>query len=286
MATFTNQKLKKIVNVYQLQYKNGRLCGLGDFLRGSFCLFQICKNIGIDFDINLKNHPMSFLIECENHTDEMVDYENINFYLENNYNTDTRIFYCNFINHINDIDSEIYYLCCNSFPVYTLKSNLASIFLQEKIKPKNEMRNYVINELKRLHLFPKSFNVIHIRTGDKYLINKEKMDLVFLDKIKSYLLKFINPNKKYLIISDNNIVKNYLKTIPCVYVYIKQITHLGEGDVKEKNKINITNTMLDFYVMSYSCCIYALSVHLHGTGFSEYCSKIYNIPYKKCLLPE
>ena len=31
---FTNQKLKKIVNVYKLDYKNAKSPGLGDYLRG------------------------------------------------------------------------------------------------------------------------------------------------------------------------------------------------------------------------------------------------------------
>ena len=34
--------VKKIVNVYQLQYKNcNSIYGFGDFLRGCFCLIQI-----------------------------------------------------------------------------------------------------------------------------------------------------------------------------------------------------------------------------------------------------
>jgi len=31
---FTNKKLKKIVNVFQVNYLNGKSAGLGDFIRG------------------------------------------------------------------------------------------------------------------------------------------------------------------------------------------------------------------------------------------------------------
>jgi hypothetical protein len=43
LVKLKNPILKKIINVYQPRYKNIVAQGLGDFLRGCFCLYQICK---------------------------------------------------------------------------------------------------------------------------------------------------------------------------------------------------------------------------------------------------
>ena len=61
--SFTNTKLKKIVNVYQTDYKNMKSPGLGDFLRGCFCLMQVCRLINVEFDIDISQHPLSKYIE-------------------------------------------------------------------------------------------------------------------------------------------------------------------------------------------------------------------------------
>ena len=54
---------KKIVMVYQLKYKNGGIYGFGDFIRGCFALIHICEQIGLNFDIDLSNHPLSTYVE-------------------------------------------------------------------------------------------------------------------------------------------------------------------------------------------------------------------------------
>lgn len=57
LSTFTNTELKKIINVYQLNYTNGVSPGLGDFLRGCLFIAQLSSFLNIDFDIDISNHP-------------------------------------------------------------------------------------------------------------------------------------------------------------------------------------------------------------------------------------
>ena len=52
LSRFNNTKLKKIVNVYQVDYINGKSSGLGDFIRGSFCFMQLAKLLNLEFDID------------------------------------------------------------------------------------------------------------------------------------------------------------------------------------------------------------------------------------------
>jgi hypothetical protein len=58
-----NGKFKKVVNTYQLNYKNKMSGGFGDYLRGCFALIQLCKLKGFEFDMDLSSHPISKFIE-------------------------------------------------------------------------------------------------------------------------------------------------------------------------------------------------------------------------------
>ena len=59
VVPYKNKILKKIVNVYQLKYKNGIAQGFGDFINGSFFLLQLCIKFNLEFDMDLSNHPIS-----------------------------------------------------------------------------------------------------------------------------------------------------------------------------------------------------------------------------------
>jgi len=65
IKTFYNKKLKQIVNIYQLKYTNGIAQGLGDYIRGCFCLLQISLLLNLQFDMELTNHPISKYIKRE-----------------------------------------------------------------------------------------------------------------------------------------------------------------------------------------------------------------------------
>ena len=64
-----------------------------------------------------------------------------------------------------------------------------------------------------------------------------------------------------------------------------KIEHLG-GDINHhKRPEGIKNSLLEFYLMSYSNSILALTAYDHISGFSRYCSEIYNIPFKNIKIP-
>ena len=55
------------------------------------------------------------------------------------------------------------------------------------------------------------------------------------------------------------------------------ITHFGEGVILEEEKVK--NTLIDFYLLSQSKSIFSYSAYQHGSGFSYWCAKTFNIPY-------
>ena len=288
IIAFTNKKIKKIVNVYQLDYRNGRSPGFGDYLRGCFCLMQVSNLLNIEFDLDISQHPLSKYIDNPIRVDG-IDYNNIAWYTEmnrrngaDNYEHTIENVNKDFLNHIinylNCQNSEIVSFFSNAYPCFNIYLDERKSFIKSRIRPNKIMINYIDYTLKQLNLSKNGYGVIHIRTGDKY-INGSSIDINFINRIANILKKFIKQDRRYLIISDCNILKSHLKSIPNLYIYVKPIVHLGGEEINLTEPNGIMNTMLDFFLMEYSNAILSLSVHAQVSGFSKYCSIINNIPY-------
>jgi hypothetical protein len=287
----TFNKLKKIVHVYKLNYINGKSPGLGDFLRGSFCFLQFSKLYNLDFDVDFSKHPMSKYLENIQHTDG-IDYNNIEIYNNLNLSHDKLIefeqqiknidpeFIKNTINWLNRKNCEVLGFFSNAYPFFNRFTEEGKNFMKFKLQPNNMMQRYIEHSLAELGLKKNGYGVIHIRTGDNHLLNNEGFTGDFLIKIKSILNNSILPDRRYLIISDSNILKTMLKTYPNFYILVRDIEHLGGEGIKSTETNGVMNTLLDFYLMSYSNTIVSISVYGHVSGFSKYCSVIYGIPFK------
>ena len=140
------------------------------------------------------------------------------------------------------------------------------------------MRENIKSCLCSLELVPKRFAVIHIRSGDRYLLKNNMLNSQVVKKIVGILSKNMKPGTKYLILSDNNQIKALLKTIfPQVVIKSTKIAHLGESVNPDDN--SIMETLLDFYLMSNAFQIISFSPYNWGSGFSKWCSVLYKIPY-------
>ena len=288
---FTNTTLKKIVNVYQLECNNAKSSGLGDFLRGSFCIFQLAKLLNIEFDIDISNHPIAKFIKNVQSV-KGVDYNNIELFMENNSINHQYViqfgkpnisddFLHNIINWLNSQNTEVFGFFSNAFPFFNQFQPKTIEFIKSKFQPTPFMDSYVEQSLKQMNLSEgQSFEIIHIRTGDQHLIDNVPMTGRFIKKITNLVKKLIEPTKQYLIISDSNIIKNHLKIIPNFHLLIKNIAHVGGEGIKTTEDNGIMNTMLDFFLMSRSQSILSLSVYNHISGFSQYCAILHGIPFR------
>ena len=296
---FNNKQLKKIVNLYQKQYKNAGSSGFGDYLRGCFCLFQVCKLLGLEFDMDLSNHPMCLFLENHQHKNNSVNYNEIYRFGNDNYcvidSKKMKTKPCNFLNELIDLlnctNSESLYLFSNAFPIF---SNFQKIrkdtrkFIQNKLIPNNQMKENIQIRLANLGVQEKQYSVIHIRCGDGFLLsNDSSIQTKHFYKVANAIEKdvFNTPfmkNSKYVLLSDNNQMKLLLKNrFPQLIVQIKEMTHLGESE-KYTNE-SIMHTLLDFYTMSTSNLIISLSPYNWGSGFSEWCAITYSVPYFKIV---
>jgi len=129
------------------------------------------------------------------------------------------------------------------------------------------------------------YSIIHIRSGDRYLIDNEIVSHEYITDVVEIIKENMKDKKEnIMLIGDSNDVKNkIIKMIPSLLLSNNEISHMGEG-------VNVTletvkNNMEDFYIMSKALSILSISMYEHGSGFSKWCAETYSIPYKCFYFP-
>ena len=298
-----NKKITTICHVYQQKYAyNINVTGFGDFIRGCFFTLQFCSKYLFNCEI-LIQHPVavflkkfqlsfsnSFVLDkllsktnsmfTQSNLKDTIFNENNNidgFILSNKSLTDYVDYLCN----LKVVNNYIY-----SFNILFPYDNISfkeCKILQTLLEPTDEMKSYVDETLKQIGFTSKKYIIIHVRSGDVYLKNETKIfDTNYFKVIKNEIFQIIKNNSEnndFLLIADNNEIKYLIcEQFSNIKTFYKNITHLGEGSELEREKVK--NTLLDFYLMANSASIFSSTVYPHGSGFSYWCSKIYNIPHK------
>jgi hypothetical protein len=265
-------KTRKIVNVYKQNYINNIGMGLGDYIRGSFFLLEFCKENNIEFDLDFSEHPISkFLINQYN--DTKIDYTNVLYF--HNYNRNKSK--SDIMDYINSNNNKIQYLFTNNHPQIDKITEVEKNIIKSKFIPNKELNNAIEETLNKLNLTKKMYKVIHIRIGDRYIIENKDVDNIILKDIDNIFKNIMfNGNEKYLLLSDSKDIKKILKNkYPFLIVQHNDIVHLA-GNCSNDDALK--NTMVDFFLISNANSILAMSIYGHMTGFSHYCSIINNIP--------
>ena len=297
---FTLNELRKscncIINVYQLVYNENKIAsGLGDFIRGSYFLIDFCEKYNFKYFIDISNHPIKNFLKKYNKiklTEKIKNiYKKINKFEQDNFNPiistsnnfitnySNEEIYFNFLEYLTNkekYDKKIF-IYTITFPNEGSINNYKKI-MRDILEPTNKMELLINIKLKMLDLKSYSYEIIHIRCGDEYLsnkiINNNSINIQFI------LSDFdnLNPNKKYLLISDNNSIKTFIKKkYNFINILYHNIVHTGENIEIMLKKLE--NTMLDFYLISKSKNVMSYSVYEHGSGFSKWCAFTYDIPY-------
>ena len=251
--------------------------GLGDFIRGCLAMMKLCEKYNYNFYIDKDSHEMFSYIQkseifidnnffIDNNCQELRKHENILelippmgydsinnqlehlFYSKQNFNIITNAF-INFPvvwGNINDYQYNI---------------------LNKMLTPNQELQNEITIMFKALGVEKHNYNILHIRTGDQ-LIRNDRIEQTLVDDIK----KIINTNnlilEETIIVSDSTKIAYELQKYNNLLKYYptKKI-HLGERVLKdnENKKEHIKETLLDFFLISYSKNVTAIP----GSGFSR-----------------
>ena len=292
ITSITN--IPTIYFIYQYKYKhNTQVTGLGDFIRGCFYIMQFSEKYNIYFDFNIYNHSLKKYLNYFYLKEDIINTvsKDILFFQKENCHYFTKN---NVINYIySDVDKELLniikqtpsynknkYLYLINHPNERFITEQHKKKIRELFEPTLELQTMIDNSLSSINLIKYKYIIIHIRMNDSSF-NGDYIN--FKNEQINYIINIINSIKKnrdeeLFLISSNNVVKNYIsQKLPKIKTIFKEISHIGES--KLDNDDSLINTLLDFYTMSYSKHIYSFSVYEHGSGFSKWCAKMYNIPY-------
>jgi hypothetical protein len=290
---FRTKGITKIVNVYKQNYRGVKAKGLGDFIRGSYCLAQICQILNLEFDINFKYHPLSSCLANEDNDIPIEYLENIKDNIPSNYNISLPPFmlsqqksYLPFINNILNIllnttnYNGIAYVYTIAYPLFII-DDLTRLFIGNKLEYISSIESKLNTTLITNKLTEKIYNIIHVRSGDIFINGG-----IQLHKYSAYLnslIELIKSNINYtipnILLCDSSIIKEFIKDrIAGLITLDTKTTHLGENT--DSTQEAIIDTMTDFYICSTSASILSISCYDHGSGFTKWCAETYNIPYK------
>lgn len=301
--------ITKICNVYQSKYRDNKNSpGFGDYIRGTYFLLDYCERTGQQFAMII-NHPISNFLQnpqcleknIEAHVSKFNHKDFNNATIDEHNQIHTKLGKNNIPKLTNFLQADAFvhentaHLFTNAYPEGTNTENHKS-FVKTILEPSLNMTKYINNTLSNLKITKNNYITIHIRCGDNtFLKNSDPIFKPYTDKLIAHISKIFEQYRgssddhslddKFLIISDNLILKTFLiKMFPFAVAVFKNITHLGEGIKQEADKVK--NTLLDFYLLSFSKKIFSFSSYGHGSGFSEWCAFTYNIPYVCRFIPK
>jgi hypothetical protein len=287
------RNIRTIYNVYQPFYRDGvKVTGFGDFIRGCYFALDFCERFNIQFEIIL-NHPISSFLNVPSKR-HIVQFENVKMFINNNcyahsvdknnviHNiTGTKI-NSEFISYLSKDASvhDDYALIYNLvYPQHEI-SEVHKEYMQRFLCPNAAMEQSICDTMTSLDITRLAYSVIHIRSGDNF--SNTMFQPEYINQLCKYINKIIYTDIKihnnYLLISDNNEIKSIMiDRFPALKVLNNQITHVATAFANKDEMVK--NTMIDFYLMSRSKAIHSFSCYDHGSGFSQWCAKTYNIPF-------
>ena len=280
--------------IYQYKYKNNvSVTGLGDFIRCCFYILQFSDSYNINIDFNVYKHPIKTYLkyflnkeaisESISNNISFFEKKNYKYFTKNNiidyyyYNIDNDLF--KFIKQIETYDKHKYlYLVNHPDETRILEQHRTKI--RELFEPVYELQMKIENILTSLNLIKHKYKIIHVRLNDNSFNGNY---INFTDKQTINIINTINAIKKtttddiFLLCSNNVFKKHIIQQTPNIKTIFSEISHIGESTITTDD--SLINTLIDFYIMSYSNHIYSFSVYEHGSGFSKWCAVMYNIPY-------
>ena len=190
-----------------------------------------------------KNHSMSKYLVVENQQDtNYAIIENLkcaeHFHIDK-YGLDV------FIKKLNTVTTSDYYILTTGWPMTTIKQNEINI-IRSKIIPNDLLIQHVNNFISSLNLEYKKFITIHIRCSD-VVFNNNNPKLSLLQKFTDTIINISTTNNcKCLIISNSNIVKQYIKELNLNNTCSKIINAIHLGLPCSDN--DVLDTMIDFFI--------------------------------------
>ena len=262
----TNITCNKTI-VHVLDYNNGY--GFGDFLRGSILLAQYAKYYNLNFKMDVSRHFISKLLD--NETEVLSTTAKINFICFNNTQdakSHTKLY--SIIEQFINSNEENVYITTNLYYNMNLVSQDIKDCINSFFKFKQKYYD-IVNELFNL----KKYNVLHIRCLDVDFNTNFQDNYLVTEIIKLQL------TCNTIIMSNNYSLKIIINKLFGFYFIDTNACHTA----KINDYTELESTIIEYIILSKSSHTNCFSYYHHGSGFSEQCSVLHNIPYSIVYLP-
>lgn len=238
--------------------------GLGDIIRGTIRLYQLCKKMGYDFIVDIQHHPISKYLKCTNlKYHDLVKYnkDRIEFIMGDDLES-----------HVSSNDNDVILMLTNAHCDEDAIDDECKEFIRTLFTPTDFFKEYIDIKMSEIPAFD-SYNILHYRLGDDELVrknaNSSSIDMV------EHILTHIQPND-ILICDSMKLKEAVLKKININSFDIKSV-HLGY----EKNPSRILETLFEFFMIMKSSKIRTYSTYGWTSGFVYWPHKIYDIPLER-----
>lgn len=254
--------MKQVVQVWTHKSSNSidnnYSWGLGDLIRGTARTYEICKQKGYNFFVDMTLHSGSnYFVEMENPYRALVQAKKDN------------MVYINYETNLEDYitsrhNDEIIILSTNSHCDYNLDNNCIE-FMRKLLKPNNDFLDYCDKRV--LEIPYKTFNIIHFRLGDDELIKKQINNY---DSLINILLR--NKEENDILITDSWMFKKQVQSN--IFSFDIEPVHFGYC----VDTALLRDTLFEFYLLQKADKIKTYSVYEWISGFVNSVNKIYNVP--------
>jgi hypothetical protein len=308
-----NQPKMSIRHSYQYYYSNFNSPlspGFGDFLRGTYALWEICDLLGIKLELYFHNHAIKHYLK---QTNPDLGIPQRRFRMFDAVKQPTEI-----INVIKQyyFSHQVINVGSNMIPISYNYSDwnrntsmekhgsaeiraMARTSYSVNVPMPTEFKNFIKGYLQMSPTFEAYYNkitnnvtnysVIHIRGGDP--VGTNNISPTFVSKVSAIIVNSIIPQNNnnnnsstIFVISDNMAIRNTIATIHKFKVLpTNQVCHMGLIRTGDANQA-VQDTMVDFFLMSRAKTVYSLSVYSWTSGFSEWVTKIFDVPLQKFLI--
>jgi hypothetical protein len=286
--------------VYQYNYANNcGVTGIGDFIRGCFYVLQLIDKYKFNIKFIVNNHPIKNYLQYFSDKNDLPKEIEDNVYcfkeINHNYvisnecieyqyiNVDDK--FIDFLKRVPNLNGNKYVYLTNH-PKEENISELHKTYVKQLFNPTNYVSLLVEFVLTNLELEKGRFNVIHIRLNDTSFQGDDNLNDIYYRNV-AHICDFLNKMIKnieqpdILLVSNNlNIKRLLLSRFPTIKTIFHEIGHVADSTIHSDNDLKIINTIKEFFIMSHASNIYSFSVYEHGSGFSKWCAKMYDIPYK------
>ena len=248
--------------------------GLGDLLRGTIYLYQMSIQLGFNFIVDIRPHPISQHLIVNKHG--FMEYVNSNM-------NNIHIVHChqpdrfNAIYNASLLSSDPLLICTNMFCNEQLSPECKQ-FMKQLLIPNEKFTSY-LNEKNQLYTILSSpYSIMHFRLGDDEFFTNKCTDISKINDAMHILIKYAGPTD--VLMTDSFRFKQYLnKNKINIPMFDTRPLHLGElSTMCTEIAASFKETLYEFFTLNRASKIKTHSVYDWVSGFVKFSSLIYDVP--------